>query len=50
MVGPEALSPWEAIRSLGDSIFMLCEKPEEEKKKTRKNNRKSNFSINRGTK
>ena len=32
----EALSPWEAIRSLGKNNFMLCEKPEEEKKKTKK--------------
>ncbi|KAF3504041.1 hypothetical protein F2Q69_00043803 [Brassica cretica] len=47
MVGPEALSPWEAIGSLGANNFMLCEKPQEEKKKTKKDNGKSSFSINR---
>ncbi|CAF2255631.1 uncharacterized protein At4g22758 [Brassica rapa] len=48
MVGPEALSPWEAIGSLGARNFMLCEKPEEEKKKIEEqdNGRRSSFPIN----
>ncbi|CAF2110030.1 unnamed protein product [Brassica oleracea var. botrytis] len=47
MVGPEALSPWEAIGSLGARNFMLCEKPEEEKKKVEEEDSgRSSFPIN----
>ncbi|KAG2303655.1 hypothetical protein Bca4012_062409 [Brassica carinata] len=46
MVGPEALSPWETIGSLGARNFMLCEKSEEEKKKVEEDNGRSNFPIN----
>ncbi|CAG7864894.1 unnamed protein product [Brassica rapa] len=45
MVGPEALSPWEAIGSLGARNFMLCEKSEE-KKKLEEENGRSSFPIN----
>ncbi|ESQ34472.1 hypothetical protein EUTSA_v10009597mg [Eutrema salsugineum] len=44
MVGPEALSPWEAIGLLGARNFMLCKKPEE--KKVEEGNGRSNFPIN----
>ncbi|CAN6896600.1 hypothetical protein Bca4012_094543 [Brassica carinata] len=48
MVGPEALSPWEAIGSLGARNFMLCEKPEEEEKKKveEEDSGRSSFPIN----
>ncbi|XP_010460096.1 PREDICTED: uncharacterized protein LOC104741033 [Camelina sativa] len=45
LVGPGALLPWEAIGSLGVRNFMLCKKPEEEKKVEGDNGR-SNFPIN----
>ncbi|CAN6881045.1 hypothetical protein Bca4012_071437 [Brassica carinata] len=45
MVGPEALSPWEAIGSLGARNFMLCEKPGE-KKRVEEENGRSSFPIN----
>ena len=42
-----ALSPWEAIGSLGARNFMLCEKPEEEKKKVEEEDSgRSSFPIN----
>ncbi|XP_022568672.1 uncharacterized protein LOC103840792 isoform X2 [Brassica rapa] len=41
----EALSPWEAIGSLGARNFMLCEKSEE-KKKLEEENGRSSFPIN----
>ncbi|CAH8382986.1 unnamed protein product [Eruca vesicaria subsp. sativa] len=52
MVGPEALSPWEAIGSLGARNFMLCEKPEVEKKKKveEEDNGRSSFFINGASK
>lgn len=40
-----ALSPWEAIGSLGARNFMLCKKPMEEKK-VEENNGRSEFPIN----
>ncbi|KAJ0247635.1 Uncharacterized protein HA466_0160710 [Hirschfeldia incana] len=48
VVGPEALSAWEAIGSLGARNFMLCEKPEEEEKKKfeEEDSGRSSFSIN----
>ncbi|XP_010477604.1 PREDICTED: uncharacterized protein LOC104756680 [Camelina sativa] len=47
LVGPGALSPWEAIGSLGVRNFMLCKKPEEKKKKVEGDNGKSsNFPVN----
>ncbi|CAL9216025.1 unnamed protein product [Arabidopsis halleri] len=44
MVGPGALSPWEAIGSVGVRNFMLCKKPEE--KKVEGDNGRSNFPNN----
>ncbi|KFK22025.1 hypothetical protein AALP_AAs45940U000100 [Arabis alpina] len=44
MIGPGALSPWEAIGSLGARNFMLCKKPVE--KKVEENNGRSGFTIN----
>uniref|UniRef100_A0A1J3F3H3 DUF7054 domain-containing protein n=1 Tax=Noccaea caerulescens TaxID=107243 RepID=A0A1J3F3H3_NOCCA len=44
MIGPGALSPWEAIGSLGVRNFMLCKKPVE--KKVEEDGGKSNFPIN----
>ncbi|CAH2033695.1 unnamed protein product [Thlaspi arvense] len=44
MIGPGALSPWEAIGLLGARNFMLCKKPEE--KKVEEDDGRSNFPIN----
>ncbi|CAN8239261.1 unnamed protein product [Cochlearia groenlandica] len=47
MVGPEALSTWNAIGSLGVRNFTLCMKPLEEKKKV---NDEGGSAINGGRK
>ncbi|VVA94853.1 unnamed protein product [Arabis nemorensis] len=46
MVGPEALSNWNAIGSLGARNFTLCRKPE--KKNVEEGNGRSNSNINGG--